>query len=286
MEYWISKAALLPYPQIDPVIVRIGPLAIHWYGVAYIVGILLGWLYARSLLKNASLWPRAEAPMTFADLDDFLFWAAIGIVVGGRTGYVLFYDLGPVLDNPWRAVQIWNGGMSFHGGLIGTTLAIVIFARRRRINVWALCDVIAPCVPIGLFFGRIANFINDELWGRITDVPWAMIFPTGGPFPRHPSQLYEAGLEGIVLFLVLRLLTHRFRTLKKRGFTCGAFVAGYGCCRIFAEFFREPDPQLGYLYGGWLTMGMVLSLPMVLVGIWAMARARPAEGSAGAPASK
>ena len=266
MEYWLSKAALLPYPQIDPVIFRIGPLAIHWYGVAYIVGILLGWLYARALLKNASLWPGGQAPMSLTDLDDFLFWAAIGIVVGGRTGYILFYDLEPVLRHPLRAIEIWNGGMSFHGGLLGTTLAIVLFARGRRINVWALCDVIAPCVPIGLFFGRIANFINDELWGRVTDVPWAMIFPTGGPFPRHPSQLYEAGLEGIVLFLALRLLTHRFHTLKKPRFTCGAFVAGYGCCRIFAEFFREPDPQLGYLFGGWLTMGMVLSVPMVLVG--------------------
>jgi phosphatidylglycerol:prolipoprotein diacylglycerol transferase len=164
--------------------------------------------------------------------------------------------------------------MSFHGGLIGTTLAIILFARSRHINVWQLCDTIAPCVPIGLFFGRIANFINDELWGRITDVPWAMVFPTGGPYPRHPSQLYEAGLEGIVLFIVLRLLTHRALTLKMPRFTCGAFVAGYAVCRIFVEFFREPDPQLGYLYGGWLTMGMVLSLPMLAVGIWAMASAR------------
>ncbi len=286
MEYLLSKAALLPYPQIDPVIFRIGPLAIHWYGVAYIVGILLGWLYARSLVRNASLWPHGKAPMTPADLDDFLFWAAIGIVVGGRTGYVLFYDLDPVLQHPLRAFEIWNGGMSFHGGLLGTTLAIVLFARTRQINVWMLFDVIAPCVPIGLFFGRIANFINDELWGRISDVPWAMIFPTGGPFPRHPSQLYEAGLEGILLFLVLRVLTHRFHTLRRPRFTCGAFVAGYACCRIFAEFFREPDPQLGYLYGGWLTMGMVLSVPMLLVGVWAMASARPVGKTIGAPASR
>ena len=281
MEYLLDRVAILPYPQIDPVIVNIGPLAIHWYGVAYIVGILLGWLYARSLVSNKGLWPNAKAPMTANDLDDFLFWAAIGIVVGGRTGYILFYDLEPVLEHPLRAFEIWNGGMSFHGGLIGTTLAIIFFSRSRNINVWGLCDVIAPCVPIGLFFGRLANFINDELWGRVTDVPWAMIFPTGGPLSRHPSQLYEAGLEGIVLFIVLRLLTHRFASLKKPRFTCGAFITGYGCCRIFAEFFREPDPQLGYLYGGWLTMGMILSLPMVAVGIWAMASARRAGKQTG-----
>ncbi|TPW30469.1 prolipoprotein diacylglyceryl transferase [Pararhizobium mangrovi] len=270
----------MPYPQIDPIIFSLGPLAVHWYGVAYVASILLGWLYARSLLANDALWPANRPPMTRAQIDDFIFWAAIGIVLGGRIGYILFYDLAPVLAHPLRAVEIWNGGMSFHGGLIGVTLAIAIFARTRSINVWQLCDVIAPCVPIGLFFGRLANFVNDELWGRITDVPWAMIFPTGGPYPRHPSQLYEAGLEGIVLFLVLRFLTHRIGTLKRPRLTAGAFVAGYALCRIFVEFFREPDPQLGYLAGGWLTMGMVLSLPMLAVGIWAMAwtPARPAAG--------
>lgn len=277
MEYLLTRASLLPYPQIDPVIFSIGPVSIHWYGVAYVVGILLGWLYARSLISDDRLWARGQRRMTKEHLDDFLLWAAVGIVLGGRIGYVVFYDLDRVIQDPIRAIQIWNGGMSFHGGLIGTTLAIAIFARSRGINVWQLCDVIAACVPIGLFFGRIANFINDELWGRMSDVPWAMIFPTGGPYPRHPSQLYEAGLEGIVLFLVLRLLTQRYHTLAKPRFTTGAFVAGYALCRIFVEFFREPDVQLGYLFGDWLTMGMLLSLPMLAIGIWAMATARPAR---------
>lgn len=277
MEYVLTRAALLPYPKIDPVIFSIGPLSIHWYGVAYVVGILIGWLYARSLVSDDRLWARGQRRMTCEHLDDFLLWAAIGIVLGGRIGYVLFYDLDRVIQDPIRAIQIWNGGMSFHGGLIGTTIAIMLFSRTRGISLWQLCDVIAACVPIGLFFGRLANFVNDELWGRVTDVPWAMIFPTGGPLPRHPSQLYEAGLEGLLLFVVLFLLTHRFGSLKKPRFTMGAFVAGYACCRIFAEFFREPDVQLGYLYGGWLTMGMLLSLPLLAIGIWAMASARPAR---------
>ncbi|OHV85052.1 prolipoprotein diacylglyceryl transferase [Rhizobium sp. LCM 4573] len=267
----------MPFPDIDPVAFSIGPLSVHWYGLAYVAGILLGWLYARRLAANASLWKNGQSPITATHLDDFLVWVAAGIVLGGRIGYILFYDFPMVAANPLRAFEIWNGGMSFHGGFIGATLAMILFARRNGIPVWSMFDIVAAVVPIGLFFGRIANFINGELWGRLADVPWAVVFPTGGPFARHPSQLYEAALEGIVLFLVLRLLTHGLKALKTPGVISGTFVCGYALARIFVEFFREPDAQLGYLLGtGWLTMGMVLSLPMFLVGLWAIFRARRA----------
>ncbi len=266
--------AIMPFPDIDPIAFSIGPLAVHWYGLAYVAGIMLGWYYARLIAGNNSLWPGNQSPITRAQLDDFIVWVALGIVLGGRIGYILFYDLGAIIENPIRAIQIWNGGMSFHGGLTGTTIAMLIFARRNSIPIWSLFDIVAAVVPIGLFCGRIANFINGELWGRLTDVPWAVVFPTGGPFARHPSQLYEAGLEGIVLVLVLALLIYVFRALKTPGFISGVFVCGYAMSRIFVEFFREPDAQLGYLLGtNWLTMGMVLSSPMILLGIWAMVRA-------------
>lgn len=273
--YLALPLAALPFPNIDPVIVNIGPLAIHWYGVAYIVGILFAWWYGKRLVTNPKLWTDGKLPMKPEDLDDFLVWAAAGVVLGGRIGYVLFYDLSRYLQNPLDIFAVWQGGMSFHGGFIGTTLAMILFARSRRIPIWTMFDVIAAGVPVALGLVRLTNFINSELWGRITDVPWAIEFPNGGPFTRHPSQLYEAALEGLVLFFVLRILTHRFLKLKSPGFVSGAFVAGYGASRIFVEFFREPDPQLGYLFGGWLTMGMVLSVPMVLIGIWAMATAKP-----------
>lgn len=268
--------AILPYPAIDPIAFAIGPFAVHWYGIAYVAGIMLGWFYAKRMVERADLWPGATSPMSVQKLDDFLVWVAAGIVLGGRIGYVLFYDLASVIENPIRAIQIWNGGMSFHGGLLGTTIAMFIFARRNAIPVWSLFDTVAAVAPFGLFFGRIANFVNGELWGRITDAPWAMVFPTGGPFARHPSQLYEAALEGIVLFLVLRIMTHHVKALRQPGTVSGVFVCGYALSRIFVEFFREPDPQLGYLAFGWLTMGMVLSLPMLLIGIWAVVRARTA----------
>jgi phosphatidylglycerol:prolipoprotein diacylglycerol transferase len=263
--------AALPFPDIDPVILSIGPLAIHWYGVGYVVGILFAWWYAKRLVTTPHLW--SGLPMKPEDIDDFLVWAAVGVVLGGRLGYVLFYDLARYLANPLDVLAVWQGGMSFHGGLIGTTLAMILFARSRGIGVWSMFDVIAAGAPVGLGLVRVANFINSELWGRPADLPWAVEFPNGGPLPRHPSQLYEAALEGIVLFLVLRVLSHSRLKLRQPGFVAGAFVAGYGLCRIVVEFFREPDPQLGHLWGGWLTMGMVLSLPMVLAGIWAMSRA-------------
>ncbi|WP_337268945.1 prolipoprotein diacylglyceryl transferase [Oryzifoliimicrobium ureilyticus] len=268
-------AAIMPFPNIDPIAFSIGPLAVHWYGLAYVAGILLGWLYARTLVGNDRLWPHDRSPITKTQIDDFIVWVALGIVLGGRIGYVLFYDLQAVLDNPLRAVQIWRGGMSFHGGLTGTVIAMFFFARGHRIPLWSLFDTVATVVPIGLFFGRMANFINGELWGRLTDVPWAVVFPSGGPFARHPSQLYEGGLEGVVLLSILAVLVYVFRALKTPGLVSGVFVIGYAFSRIFVEFFREPDVQLGYLLGtNWLTMGMVLSTPMVFLGIWAIWRAR------------
>ena len=267
--------AIMPFPDIDPIAFAIGPLAIHWYGLAYVAGILLGWAYARRLAANDSLWPGNASPITKVQLDDFIVWAALGVVLGGRLGYIFFYDLPAVLRSPIRALEIWNGGMSFHGGLTGTTIAMILFARRNAIPIWSLFDIVATVVPCGLFFGRIANFINGELWGRLTDVPWAVVFPAGGPFARHPSQLYEAGLEGIVLLLVLAALVYGMRVLKSPGFITGVFVCGYALSRIVVEFFREPDAQLGYLLGtNWLTMGMVLSFPMILLGLWAIFRAR------------
>lgn len=278
-EYLSLPLAALPFPDIDPVIVQIGPFAVHWYGVAYIVGILFAWWYGKRLVTNPKLWVNGKLPMKPTDLDDFVVWAAIGVVLGGRIGYVLFYDLARYLDNPLDIFAVWQGGMSFHGGFTGCTLAMIFFARSRGISVWTMFDVIAAGVPVGLGLVRVTNFINSELWGRVTDVPWAVEFPNGGPFARHPSQLYEAGLEGLALFVVLRIFTHGLLKLKEPGFVAGAFVAGYGLSRILAEFFREPDAQIGYLLGGWLTMGMVLSVPMVLIGLWAMARAKRAAST-------
>jgi|GEM_PF-177425 len=233
----------MPFPNIDPVALSIGPLAIHWYGIAYVAGIMLGWFYARRLARTDRLWPNDTSPISAQHLDDFILWAAGGIVLGGRIGYILFYDLGAVAANPIRALEIWNGGMSFHGGLIGTTIAMILFARKNGIPVWSMFDVIAAVAPIGLLFGRIANFINGELWGRIADVPWAVVFPTGGPFARHPSQLYEAGLEGLVLVIILAIAIYAFKALKTPGVVTGIFVCGYALSRIFLEFFREPDPD-------------------------------------------
>ena len=257
---------VIPFPAIDPVLIEIGPFAIRWYALAYIVGILFGWWYAKRLVSEPRLWGAGGAPIRPVDLDDFVMWATIGIIVGGRLGYVLFYNFDAFLAAPLTIFEVWHGGMSFHGGFLGTVIAMVLFARRRQIPFLSLIDVIAPSVTVGLCLGRIANFINGELWGRPADVPWAMVFPAADGQPRHPSQLYEAALEGIVLFLALRLLTHRQLRLKQPGFVAGVFAIGYGLARIISEFFREPDIQIGYFSGG-LTMGMLLSLPMVIAGI-------------------
>lgn len=278
-DFLLLPLTALPFPDIDPVALRIGPLAIHWYGLGYVAGILFAWWYARRLVGDGRLWRGGEAPIKPVDIDDFLIWAAAGVVLGGRLGYIFFYDLARYIDHPADILAIWQGGMSFHGGLAGVTVAMILFAWRRGFSVWSLFDVIGAGVPIGFGLVRATNFINSELWGRPTDMPWGVLFPNGGPLPRHPSQLYEALLEGLALFVVLRLLTHSGLKLKQPGFVAGAMVAFYGGARIFVEFFREPDAHIGYLAGGWLTMGMILSLPMVLLGVWAMLRARRAAAA-------
>jgi phosphatidylglycerol:prolipoprotein diacylglycerol transferase len=255
---------VIPYPAINPNLISIGPFAVRWYALAYIVGIIAGWFYARTIIASQRLWG-GPAPFTVLDFDDFVIWITLGIILGGRTGYVLFYNFPYFSSHPFEIVQLWNGGMSFHGGLIGCMVAIVAFALHRRIAVLSLADVTAAVAPIGLFLGRIANFINGELWGRPTDVPWAMIFPNGGPDPRHPSQLYEATLEGVVLFIVLGLLV-RAGALKRPGVVTGCFAVGYSIARVSCEFFREPDVQVGFLWGG-LTMGMLLCMPLLLGGV-------------------
>lgn len=258
----------LPFPAIDPVIVEIGPFALRWYALAYIAGIILAWRYMRVLALNDRLWSGRVRPSP-ADLDDFVLWGTLGIILGGRLGYVLFYNPAYYVANPGEILAIWSGGMSFHGGFAGTVIAMMLFAWRRGLPLWTLFDLAGCAAPIGLFFGRIANFINSELWGRPTDVPWAFVFPNAGPDPRHPSQLYEAALEGILLFFVLRLLSHRYTLLARPGFLAGAFACGYGVTRSFAEFFRVPDAHIGYL-SGFLTMGILLSVPMILAGIAVM----------------
>lgn len=265
---------VLPFLSLDPVLISIGPFAIRWYALAYIAGIFVGWWYAKRLVANQRLWTPTGAPLKPVDVDDVIVWITLGIILGGRTGYILFYDLARFIQNPLEIFAVWNGGMSFHGGFLGTILAMVLFARRRGIPVWSLIDVIAAAVPFGLFFGRLANYNNGELFGRVTDAPWAMIFPTdASQLPRHPTQLYEAALEGIVFFLLLRLFTHTFHRLPFPSFVSGIFCVGYGVARVFVEFFREPDAHIGFLAGG-LTMGMALSIPMILFGIFLMVRAR------------
>jgi phosphatidylglycerol---prolipoprotein diacylglyceryl transferase len=255
----------IAFPTFNPIAISIGPFAIRWYALAYICGIILGWIYARTIVKNEKLWG-GPAPITLLQLDDFILWVTVGIILGGRTGYVLFYNFPFFLQNPAEIFELWKGGMSFHGGFMGCVIAVIWFARKNDVPILSLGDITTAVGPIGLFLGRIANFINGELWGRAADpdLPWAMVFPTGGPIPRHPSQLYEATLEGIVLFTVLAILV-RMGALKRPGLILGSFIMLYGLARITGECFREPDPQLGFLWGG-LTMGMLLSIPMVIVG--------------------
>jgi phosphatidylglycerol:prolipoprotein diacylglycerol transferase len=255
----------IAFPVFDPVAFAIGPFVVRWYALAYIAGIVLGWIYARALIKNEQLW-RSSSPITLAQMDDFVLWVTIGIIVGGRTGYVLFYNPFFFAQHPAEIFELWKGGMSFHGGFLGCVVAVMAFARLNNISILSLGDITTAVGPIGLFLGRIANFINSELWGRAADpaLPWAMIFPNGGPIPRHPSQLYEATLEGIVLFTILAVMI-RMGALKRPGLILGSFIAIYGIARIIGEFFREPDPQLGFLWGG-LTMGMLLSVPMIIAG--------------------
>jgi len=272
-------ALTLPFPNIDPILIHLGPFAIRWYALAYIVGILLAWVYARAIVRAETYWG-GPPPLTVTDIDDFVVWVTLGIILGGRIGYVAFYSPDYFVQHPLEMLQLWKGGMSFHGGFTGCIAAVVLFAKTRGIPMLSLGDVTCLVGPIGLFLGRLANFVNGELWGRPSDVPWAMVFPTGGPLPRHPSQLYEAALEGLLLVVVLFLLA-RGGALKRPGFTIGAFAIGYAIARSFCELFREPDAQLGFLWGG-LTMGMVLSIPLFLFGVVLVmiALRRPPLGSA------
>jgi phosphatidylglycerol:prolipoprotein diacylglycerol transferase len=275
---------VIPYPQIDPVALQVGPFAVKWYGLAYIAGLVLGWLYIRRLLSERQLWPAGEPPFPVARADDLLLFMTVGVVVGGRLGFVLFYEPGHYLSNPQDIPALWKGGMAFHGALLGCGLAIWLFGRWQKVSAFTAMDLSAAAVPIGLFFGRLANFVNGELYGRPTEMPWGMVFPEARllhpqiePTPRHPSQLYEAFLEGLVLFLVLRWLTHRLGALKSPGLTTGVFLAGYGIARSFCELFREPHE--GHLFNvGPLTAGIAYSIPMILLGVWfiRMARTRTA----------
>lgn len=275
---------ILPYPVIDPVMVQIGPLPIRWYALGYIVSLVAGWLIAQRLVQRAALWgdvPRPRAP----SLDDLLVYVALGAVLGGRTFYVLFYNLSYFVAHPLEIPALWQGGMSFHGGLTGAALGVFLFARREKVAFLTVADLCCAVAPIGLFLVRIANFIKPELWGRPTDMPWAMVFPGAGPDPRHPSQLYEAGLEGLALGLILAFAV-RAGAWKRPGLATGLFLGGYGAARIFCEFFREPDPQLGFLFGG-ATMGMLLSAPLLLAGagliLYALRRASKKPAARQAP---
>ncbi|WP_374447855.1 prolipoprotein diacylglyceryl transferase [Stella sp.] len=264
----------IPFPAIDPVLVQLGPFAIRWYALAYIAGIIIGWRYTLTLVRRGPVPPTGPA-VTTKDMDDFIVWATLGIVLGGRLGYVLVYKPGYYLYQPLEALQIWHGGMSFHGGLVGVITAMLLFARRRGFAFWRLADIVAAATPIGLFFGRLANFVNGELYGRVTDSALGMVFPHGGPLPRHPSQLYQAFFEGICVFAVLALLEWRFRVRERPGTMAGAFLVAYGIARIAGELFREPDAHLGFLFLG-VTMGQLLSLPMVMFGAWLIRRSRAA----------
>jgi phosphatidylglycerol:prolipoprotein diacylglycerol transferase len=263
----------IDFPKINPVAVSIGPFDIRWYALAYISGIVIGWIYARALIKSEKLW-NGPAPIAPVQLDDFILWVTIGIILGGRTGYVLFYNLPLFIQNPLAIFKLWEGGMSFHGGFLGCVAAVMLFALKNNISILSLGDITTAVAPIGIFLGRIANFIKGELWGREADasVPWRMVFPDD-PLQlfRHPSQLYEAALEGVLLFAVLAIMV-RMGALKRPGLILGSFIAVYAFGRIASEFFREPDPQLGFLWGG-LTMGMLLSVPMIVVGAILIVRA-------------
>lgn len=259
--------------DFNPIALQLGPLAIHWYALAYLAGFIGGWAYLKGLVKAKAL------GITLDQLEDFLSYAIAGVLLGGRLGYVLFYQFDYYLQHPLHILYLWNGGMSFHGGLVGIIFAILLFARRNRLDPFFVGDLIAAAGPIGLFFGRIANFVNGELWGRVTTVPWAMIFPHAPTTePRHPSQLYEAGLEGLLLFTLLWYLAWRTDALKHPGRLGGIFLIGYAICRFSVEFVRQPDEQLGFLYAG-ATMGQLLCLPMAAFGLWVFLRSLRQTGA-------
>jgi phosphatidylglycerol:prolipoprotein diacylglycerol transferase len=257
---------MLTFPEFNPVAVSIGPLAIRWYALAYMAGFLLGWRYC---LKLAESNPAGPAPKLF---DDFLTWAIIGVILGGRLGYILFYNAEAYAAEPLEMLKVWHGGMSFHGGMMGVITAAFVFAKKHKIRFFAFMDILACVTPIGLGLGRLANFVNGELYGRVTNVPWAVAFPRGGYLPRHPSQLYEAGLEGLVLFLILYVVALNPKWRARPGILSGVFLLGYGLFRFLVEFVREPDQQLGFLYAG-ATMGQILCVPMMMFGLYLIMRA-------------
>ena len=263
-------------PTIDPVALAVGPFEFRWYGIMYMLAFAAGWLLARwRVTRPGSGW-------TKENMDDLLTWVMLGVILGGRLGFVLFYDLPAYMSDPTEIFRIWNGGMSFHGGLLGVLVAFWWYARRNGRTFLEVSDFVAPLIPPGLFFGRIGNFINGELWGHVSTVPWAMIFPHAGPYPRHPSQLYEAALEGLVLFGMVWIFSQRRRPA---GAVSGLFALGYGVFRFSVEFVRMPDANLGYLAFGWLTMGQLLCLPLMAVGAWLLLRHGMAALPANAPAS-
>lgn len=250
---------MLMYPHLNPIAFSLGPLKVHWYGLMYAVGFLSVWMLATLRSK------RSNSTWTSEQVSDLIFYGAMGVIIGGRIGYMLFYDLPHLLEEPLSLFKVWLGGMSFHGGLLGVLCAFWLFARKTKKTFFEVADFIAPLVPVGLATGRIGNFINGELWGRVTDVPWAMIFPRADALPRHPSQLYEFFLEGVILFTVLWIFSNK---PKPRMATSGLFLLLYGVFRMILEFFRQPDVPLGFIAFGWLTMGQLLSIPMVILGIW------------------
>lgn len=268
------------FPNFDPIAFQVFGLAVRWYALAYITGLLAGWGYIVLMVRRT---PKA---MTGEQVGDFFAWAILGVILGGRLGYVLFYMPGYYLFHPIEIFYVWQGGMSFHGGFLGVCAAVILFCRKRKLALWAVSDLVAAAAPIGLLLGRIANFINGELYGRVTDAPLAMIFPGGGPLGRHPSQLYEAALEGLVLFTVLFIAVRFFNARQRPGLTTGLFLIGYGMARIFVEFFREPDAHLGALFA-FVTMGQLLSLPLIGAGVWSvfLSRRRPPATDVKIPAA-
>ena len=255
------------YPEISPIIVQIGPLALRWYSMAYLFGILFGWWLAAKRIK------KYQIPLTKNNLEDIVFYFTLGVILGGRLGYVLAYGTEKFWLNPLEIFAVWHGGMSFHGGIVGVIIAMYLAAKHVNFSFLKLTDFTAPLVPVGIFLGRLANFVNDELWGRVTNVAWAVRFPNGGYLPRHPSQLYEACLEGVVLFVILNLLWTNKQCRERKGFISGAFLLGYALFRMLLEQFREPDAQLGFLWSG-VTMGQLLSLPALLGGVYLLSKAK------------
>ncbi len=249
------------FPDIDPVALAVGPLQIRWYALAYLTAFLFGWWYGLYITRlNPQARPNRD------DIDDFIPWAILGVILGGRLGYVLFYQSQFYFNNPLEILQVWHGGMSFHGGIVGVITVLLLYSRLKKIPFFRLSDIFGCAAPMGIFLGRITNFVNGELYGRVTDAPWGVVFPHGGELPRHPSQLYQAGMEGLALFLILLALLHVPAVRRRPGILSGVFLAGYGIFRSIGELFREPDEQMGFIFGQ-VSMGQILSVPVILLGL-------------------